>query len=345
MTQPNRRRERGTVAAITRRRALTLVAAAAGLSLLGPAASRAAPKPVRWTGTALGADASLAIYHPDEREARRLIVSAREEIARLEAVFSLYRADSALSRLNRAGYLDAPPLDLVTLLARARWWSERTGGAFDVTVQPLWRMYAEHFAAPGADPGGPPCRAIEAARALVDYRAVDIAAHRVAFARPGMAVTLNGIAQGYITDRVADLLRAQGLAHVLIDLGELRALGTRPDGDPWRVGLADPLRPGGLVDTLDVMDRAVATSAVTGTRFDPAGRHHHVFDPRRGRPGDGLLSASVVAPRATDADALSTALLADAALLGRVKAAQGLPVDRILAVAAGSAVHRVEVIG
>jgi thiamine biosynthesis lipoprotein len=342
MTQRNRR---GAVHAITRRRALAIVAAAAGQSLLGPAAARAAPKPVRWSGTALGADAVLTIYHPDAGEARRLIALALDEVARLEAVFSLYRADSALSRLNRDGSLDAPPLDLVTLLARARRWSDWSAGAFDVTVQPLWRLYADHFAAPGADPDGPPDHAVEAARALVDYRALDIAPHRVAFARPGMAATLNGIAQGYITDRVADLLRAEGLEHVLIDLGELRVLGTRPGGNPWRVGLADPSRAGRLVDTLDVVDRAVATSAVTGTRFDAAGRHHHVFDPHRGRPGNGLLSASVVAHRATDADALSTALLADSTLFDRARRARGLPVERILAVAADGGLHRTEMVG
>ena len=80
---------------------------------------------------------------------------------------------------------------------------------------------------------------------------------RVAFRRPGMAVTLNGIAQGYITDRVADLLAQNGLEHVLVDLDELRALGPRADGTPWPVGIEDPMRPGRTVKTVELADRAM----------------------------------------------------------------------------------------
>src|SRR5690606_33904156 len=123
-------------------------------------------------------------------------------IARLERIFSLYRADSDLCRLNRDGRHDAPPLELVELLSLAASVSAASGGAFDVTVQPLWLRYAEHFAAVDADPAGP---ALDDLLALVDWRGVSVDAGRVALARPGMAITLNGIAQGYITDRVADL--------------------------------------------------------------------------------------------------------------------------------------------
>ena len=290
---------------LTRRRCLGLVAATAGLALARPAGA-GAPPPTRWQGTSLGARARLVIHHPEPAAGRRLVALALAEIARLERVFSLYRADSALSQLNSRGRLEAPPLELVALLDRARTWSGWSDGAFDVTVQPLWALYRDHFADPGADPAGPPPAAVEAARRLVDHRAVEFGAHRVAFARPGMALTLNGIAQGYITDRVADLLRAEGLERVLIDLGEIRALGDAPGGRPWRVGLA------GRGEALEVVDRAVATSAAGGTLFDAAGRHHHLLDPATGRPAAARRTVTVVAERATDADALSTALAAGA---------------------------------
>jgi thiamine biosynthesis lipoprotein len=302
---------------VTRRRTLRLLAGISGLALSAPfggealASQNTADSSLHtWQGIVLGAQASLAIYHPDRDKARGLIAAALAEIERLERIFSLYRPDSALVQLNASGRLDHPPLELVALLGRAKQWSERTGGAFDVTVQPLWSLYRDHFAAARPAPEGPGAEALAAARRLVDHRAVAVEPRRIELARRGMAVTLNGIAQGYITDRVAELLRAEGLGHVLVDLGELRALGRHPDGRAWRVGLADPLEPDRLRATLAIDERAVATSAATGLQFDAAGRFHHVLNPRTSRPGAGLLAASVVAEQASDADACSTAILA-----------------------------------
>ncbi|NUB08785.1 FAD:protein FMN transferase [Azospirillum sp. Vi22] len=292
----------------TRRRFLGIAAVAAGLALL-PGGLRAAGVPVRtWRGVALGADSVLQLAHPDPAEADRLIALCLEEVARLERVFSLYRTDSALARLNRDGVLDAPPADLVRLLSEAAAVSRRTDGAFDPTVQPLWQLYAGHFARPGADPAGPPEAVLRAARELVDYRKLRVEPGRVAFAGRGMAVTLNGIAQGYVTDRVSERLRAEGMTDVLVDLGEIRALGHHPSGRPWSVGLADPLVDGRNAGTLEIADRAVATSGGYGTPFDPAGRFTHLFDPATGGCAREWLAVTVLAPDATTADALSTAL-------------------------------------
>jgi len=297
---------------IGRRRAIRLMAAAAGglglAALAGKGFAAKTPPLVRWRGAALGAEASIVLHHPDPKAARRLIAAAVAEIRRLESVFSLYRPDSALSQLNRDGALAAPPLDLVQLMATAQSFAALTEGAFDPTVQPLWALYARHFRTDNADPAGPDPAAIEAARARVDYRAVDVASTRIAFARPDMAVTLNGIAQGYITDRVADLLRARGMAHVLLDLGEIRGLGDHPAGRPWRVGIEDPFDREHIARRLDLVDRAVATSAASGTVFEPSGRIHHLFDPRTGRSANRLAGVTVIAATATEADALSTAL-------------------------------------
>ena len=311
-----------TRTSITRRRTLSLLAATAGLALAGPAASKNPPA-TRWQGTVLGARARLVIHGPDEPAARRLIALALGEISRLERIFSLYRADSALVRLNRDGRLDYPPMELVALLERARFWSAWSNGAFDVTVQPLWALYRNHFADPSADPAGPADATIEAARSLVDTQALDIGVRRIAFARPGMAVTLNGIAQGAITDRVADLLRDHGMDQVLVDLGELYALGHAPGGRPWRIGLDN------FDQTLRIADRAVATSAAAGTYFDEAGRHHHLLDPKTGRASRDLRTATVVARRAGDADALSTALIAGEMTGGNLKKMPGT-IERVL---------------
>lgn len=312
---------------VGRRRAIRLMAAAAGglglAALVGKASAGEAPPLARWRGTALGAEASIALYHPDPEAARRLIAAAVAEVRRLEGVFSLYRADSALSRLNRDGALDVPPMDLVQLMATAKSFAALTDGAFDPTVQPLWALYARHFRAPGADPAGPAPAAVAQALARVDWRALEVESDRIAFTRPGMAATLNGIAQGYITDRVADLLRARGMAHVLLDLGEIRGLGGHPAGRPWRVGIADPFDRARIARRLDLVDRAVASSAASGAVFEPSGRIHHLFDPRTGRSANRFAGVTVIAATATEADALSTALFVTpperiAALRGRL---------------------------
>ena len=106
---------------------------------------------------------------------------------------------------------------------------------------------------------------------------------------------------------MAGLLRSEGLDEVLIDLGEIHALGPGPGGRPWRIGLADPRQPGSTLGSVDLVDRAVATSASMPARELPFA---HILDPQRGRPAEWPLSASVVARMAVDADALSTALVA-----------------------------------
>jgi thiamine biosynthesis lipoprotein len=262
----------------------------------------------RWSGSALGGPASIAIHHPDLVGADRLIGRCVAEIGRLEGIFSLYRPDSALCRLNRDGHLVDPPSDLVVLLSESVRFSRLTSGAFDVTVQPLWLLYADHFSQVDPPADGPDRAAVERALALVGYDRLQIDADRIAFAQTGMAVTLNGIAQGFITDRIATILRSGGCDSVLADLGEIRALGTHPNGRPWQIGLADPWVPDRTAHTLDITDRAVVTSAASGFQFEPSGRFHHLLDPATGSSAGRYASVSVVAQDATAADALSTAL-------------------------------------
>jgi thiamine biosynthesis lipoprotein len=122
-----------------------------------------------------------------------------------------------------------------------------------------------------------------------------------------MAVTLNGVAQGCITDRVAELLRANGIGHTLVDMGEIRALDDHPAGRPWTVGIKDPARENGILRTLEIDNQALSTSGGYGTQLDAAGRFNHLFDPASGACADRYLSVTVMAPTATHADALSTA--------------------------------------
>lgn len=293
---------------LSRRRFIGVTAAAAGLGLVpfGHAATADAHL-VTWHGQAMGAVATLQVHHHDRAVAESLIERSLSEMRRLEAVFSLYREDSALATLNRQGFLVAPPGDLITLLAECRRCWELTRGAFDPTVQALWVLYRNHFSQPDADPHGPAEPSLRAALERVGFGQVAFDANRIVLPQRGMGLTLNGIAQGYMTDRVVDILRAGGIASSLVDMGEPRAVGSRPSGGPWRVGIADPDHAGEVGETLEVVEQAVATSSSYGFRFDPAGRFNHLLDPRTGTSAHLHRSVTVVMPTATAADALSTA--------------------------------------
>ena len=293
---------------VTRRRAITVLAAAAGLPLMLKAGSAQA-RLVSWEGTTLGAPSTIKLYGPDEAKARAAIEASLAEQARLESIFSVYRADSVISRLNRDGAVDNVPPEFVELLNRALTVAELSDGAYDPTVQPVWQLYFRHFTAATVDPAGPASQDLAAALALVGWRNVAIDGTRVSFSRPGMGLTLNSGAQGYITDRVAAVLRAHGFQNMLVDMGEPRGLSTKPDGSAWRIGIANPANPSQAITEIDVVDQCVATSGGYGTVFDEAGKFTHLIDPRTGRTAPALLGVSVVAPTATQADGLSTAML------------------------------------
>jgi thiamine biosynthesis lipoprotein len=131
---------------MTRRRALRIVAAAGGLPLLIAGVRSAQPKPrfFSWQGEVLGAASELTLWHSDEALTRRAILKVRHEIARHEDIFSLYR-DSEITRLNRDGVLAKPSPELIEVIDASQRLGTLSGGAFDITVQPLWRTYEEHF--------------------------------------------------------------------------------------------------------------------------------------------------------------------------------------------------------
>lgn len=303
---PDRTANSGQVPDIPRRRVLKLLAAASlGAFCSGTAA--AARCSVQWQGIVLGAPASIKLFNSDRgccEEALRAVLS---EIEALESVFSLFRQESALSRLNHFGGLDDAPDALLQVLARCDALHEASNGAFDPTVQPLWALYAAHFSSPYATPDGPTKARIDAALQHVGFRRL-VREGRFIQCR-GTQLTLNGIAQGYVTDRARDILAAHGMPHALINLGEFRALGTRPDGTAWRLAISHPEIPWRtLAEVRLPAGAALATSASIGTAFDIAGHHHHLFDPRTGCSVQGWRSVTVQAGDATLADGLSTAL-------------------------------------
>lgn len=283
---------------MNRRRFLTIAAA----SLAAPVEGAS---PVRWQGRALGAEVSLELSGPEE-VARRAIKAALHQVRRIEQLFSLYDPNSALVRLNTTGFLTEPDPEMLKLFRLADKVHRETDGLFDPTVQALWSAYAQ----------GTPVRD---ARKTVGWPRVEFASAGISLAT-GQSLTFNGIAQGFATDLVSDVLRTHGLTDIHVNMGEQLVAGrTR------RLGVLDPEH--GVLGNLSLTNMAVSTSS---PGLLPLGSEaFHILSPRAGKP---LWSTvSVVAKSAALADGYSTALCLGGIKLARhVRAKPG--VERILLV-------------
>ncbi len=277
---------------INRRRFIKISAAVAGACLLTSTNVMAATignKLYRWHGRALGADAEMLLNISNDMDGDLLISQISVEISRMENIFSIYKANSTLSILNHTGHIKNAPIELIDLLSQADFISQITNGAFDVTVQPLWQLYNEnkthHISA----------ILRQKISALVNYNNIIIDGDDIRFKKPGMAITLNGIAQGYITDKITKLLRSHGLDNSLIELGETRALGMHPNGRDWQVGLMNNNQ------SVALNNNALATSGGVNDS--------HVFHPNIAKYNmtANHRNISVIATTATLADGLSTA--------------------------------------
>jgi FAD:protein FMN transferase len=258
----------------------------------------------------LGTTLTLRAGHTDGARADAGLDAAVAAIRHVEQQMSLFIAGSAVSRLNRDGRLDNPHPDLVRVLQLAQHVSAQSQGAFDVTVQPLWLAWA------AAQRAGrlPTQLELDAARSRVGWQKLQVTANRIRFLQPGMALTLNGIAQGFASDLARAALQAHGVEHALIDTGEWSALGQSPEQTPWTLGIANPRLENALVAKINLDGRAVATSSDAHYRFGADDVHHHIFDPHTGYSPRALASVTVLAPTCALADALTKVMfMGDAA--------------------------------
>ncbi|MHC4695793.1 MAG: FAD:protein FMN transferase [Planctomycetota bacterium] len=257
---------------------------------------------VERAGFALGATTSIVALHEDYATAQRAVEAAFAELRTVEAVMSLYRPDSQLCRLNRERILLEPHPYLVEVLDKAQAMSAASGGDFDVTVQPLWTLYAAAM----SNGHLPNVHDIERTRRLVDWRRVEMDRRAIHLKGSGTAATLNGIAQGFAADRALGALAAGGVRHALVNTGEIGAIGRRRDGGFWTIGIQHPRHQDAFISRAHLDGRCVATSGDYGTAFSPDRVHNHIFDPCTGRSPKEFQSVTVLAKTGLEADALST---------------------------------------
>ena len=244
-----------------------------------------------------------------------LLAQIQQDCARYEQLFSARIDTSDVARINGAGGapVQVDP-DAADLIASSLELCERTDGALDITIGAASLLWDFQEGVKPADD------VLAEAVRHIDYRGVTVDGTTVTLADPDARLDLGGVAKGWIAQAIADTLTASGVRSALINLGtsSVYAMGAKPDGTPWAIGLRDPRNSmaaltgdsSGLLGKVSVADRALVTSGLYDQHFEQDGTDYwHILDPATGYPVQTDLAAvSVVLPSSLAGDALSTAL-------------------------------------
>jgi thiamine biosynthesis lipoprotein len=255
---------------------------------------------------AMGTAVSVTALGRSQAHTEEAVGWALAEMDRLIGIFNRYDTSSALTCLNDHGRLDDPPPELAFVVRHSLGVHEVSHGAFDITVAPLVDLFRNRLKVEASHP--PTSAEIGEAMALVGSRRVELSRRSMRCARSGMAITLDGVAKGYIVDAMAAVLARRKIRRYLIDAGgDIRSGGRKEGGRPWTVAVRNPSDPGLFPGAIHLTDRAVATSGGYENYFDREKLFHHIVDAGTGMSPGACSSVSVAAPSAMAADALATA--------------------------------------
>lgn len=271
-------------------------------------------EPVLETELRLGTTITVSIYQDPPAGAFERVFERVLEIEEKMSTSTQDYASTEILEVNRLAADDPVVVspDTFHVVERGLEFSEISGGAFDITVAPLvrlWGIGTESARVPDAEE-------IESVLPLVDFRMVRLYPEQTAvgLAHEGMGVDVGGIAKGYAADEAVRILAELGVEHALLDFGgNILTLGVKPDGSRWRIGIQNPdQNRGSYVGIVEIAEAAVVTSGPYERFFVKDGvRYHHILDTEDGYPvRNGLASVTIVAADSTAADALSTACFA-----------------------------------
>jgi len=269
-----------------------------------------APRAVTWVGRTMGTYVRVSIVTPDSAANQARAARALAVFTRLDSLMSNWTTTSEVARVNRVAGREATEVhpEVARVIEKALEVHGASAGAFDITVEPLIRLWG--FL--GGKPAVPDsAAAAECARHVGARHLTWDAAHRsIRFADASDRIDLGGIAKGYAVDRAAESLVASGVTDALVDLsGNMLALGHPAGAEDWRIGIRDPRDRIPHFARLALAPGGISTSGKYEQFVSAGGRTYgHILDPRTGRPADGAISVTVLAPTAMDADAWSTAL-------------------------------------
>jgi thiamine biosynthesis lipoprotein len=231
----------------------------------------------------------------------RLTLSIKDMLDTMEAHMSLYQTSSEISLLNRTGRIDNPSQDFKEVVILSLKNSPLTEGYFDISVWPVVKLIKASF----KETGKPPTYIeLEKLRPFVSYKNIKVTDRSIEFLRPGVMITLDGVAKGYAVDKVADFLETNYVHDYIANFsGNMKVKGKQLDGSNWSIGIFDPV----IRETIHIKlkDESIATSGVDYAYYSKDKKWHHLINPKTLRPANSLISATIVGPSATLCDVLS----------------------------------------
>jgi thiamine biosynthesis lipoprotein len=257
---------------------------------------------------AMGSDCAVHLCGETVENVERFVTAAEDEVRRIESRYSRYRGDSELARINKVAAtggsigIDA---EKAGLIAYAKACFAKSNGAFDITsglLRGAWDFSASCLPYQGS---------IDSVLPSIGLDKVTLANDSLYFARSGMELDFGGLAKEYAADRAAEVCVGLGARHGFIDLsGDIRVIGSQPDGLPWRIGIRHPRDADTLAAEITLSSGALATSGDYERFIEVDGRRYcHILDPRTGWPAQGLSSVTVISDRCLVAGSLSTAAM------------------------------------
>ena len=301
---------------MTGRKKMIIPAAAAVAAVFGIFgvfySQRQQADPISATAFKLNTVVTVTVYDSQDQE---ILDGALALCDEYERIFSRTLPESELYRLNEGqlqedggNYSLSDPL--AELTAAGLYYGDLSDGAFDISIAPvssLWDFTSGEGTVPDSE-------AIAEALELVNYRDVTLEGNALHFAKEGMQLDLGAVAKGYIADRIKDYLLEQGVESAIIDLGgNILCVGSRPGGDPFRIGLQRPFASRReTVATVEITDKSVVSSGIYERYFEEDGvLYHHILNPATGYPYDnGLVSVTIISDKSVDGDGLSTSCFA-----------------------------------
>lgn len=261
-------------------------------------------KPKTYTDTLFDTVISVQIY---DSVNENVIKGCKKLCQKYDEMFSTTNENSEISKINNAGGAPVEVSDeTIKLIKKGIYYSELSGGAFDITIAPVSRLWDFKTEAPAL----PAPEAAAAAQSHVNYENIIISDNTVTLIDPEAGIDLGAIAKGYIADRLKDYLKDQGVKHALINLGgNVLAMGGKPDGTDFNIGIQKPFdKSGEPITSVKISDKSMVTSGTYQRYFEQDGKiYHHILDPFTGYPAENNLSSvTILTNSSLTADALST---------------------------------------
>jgi len=309
-------------------------AALAGSGLVSPLTTMAFDRALYHTSQTramMGTFFTISVFHESKAQAEDAVGRAFEMAAKWEGLLTRFSDQSPVAFLNREGVLKSPEQELRDVIRLALHVHRISRGAFDITVKPIVDALHHSF---GASDHPPESAEMSRLLSVVGMEYMECSPEKIAFHRTGMGITLDGIAKGYIADRTAKFLTSQQIQRVLVNAGgDIRTLGGRSPGRPWRIAIRDPEGMDAYASVIHLTDGAVATSGSYEIYFDREKMFHHIIDPRSGICPHAEISVTTVSRSAAVADGLSTAVFImelerGLALLNELPSVEGMVIGR-----------------